>query len=166
LIALAQVAIKKAPPRPVSLRKVGRRRDQASRPLRRHNVLPPVPPVATQPLPGGGFDTLQRVGETRSQVHVSSKRLMTTTRSARIGAGSLCNALPSRRRGREAKTDQTWKSDPIGVALNAGMRDVLMIVGYRAISVQRGCDGGDRHLISAMRAREDKTRQVRWGNVP
>jgi hypothetical protein len=47
--------------------------DQAPRHLRRHNVLPPVPPVATQPLPSGGFGTPQPARETRSEVHVSSK---------------------------------------------------------------------------------------------
>jgi hypothetical protein len=64
------------------------RRDQSPGHLRRHNVLPPVPPVATQPLPSGGFGTPQPGRETRSAVHVSSKPSMMTTRSARIGAGS------------------------------------------------------------------------------
>jgi hypothetical protein len=45
------------------------------------------------------------------------------------------------------------------------MSDILEIVRRNAISVQRGCDGRDLHPMSAMRAGEKQTRQVRWGNV-
>ena len=45
------------------------------------------------------------------------------------------------------------------------MSDILKIVRRGAISVQRGCDGRDLHPMSAMRAGEKQTRQVRWGNV-
>jgi hypothetical protein len=49
--------------------------------------------------------------------------------------------------------------------LNAGMGDVLKIIRCGTISVQRGCDGCDRHPVSAMRAGKEETRQMRWGNV-
>jgi hypothetical protein len=45
------------------------------------------------------------------------------------------------------------------------MSDILEIVRRAAIGVQRGCDGRDLHPMSAMRAGEKQTRQVRWGNV-
>jgi hypothetical protein len=50
-------------------------------------------------------------------------------------------------------------------ALHAGMGDVLEIIRCCAIRIPRGCDGGDFHPVSAVRAREHETRQVRWGNV-
>src|SRR5271168_3875819 len=62
--------------------------DQVPRRLRRHNVLPPVPPVATHPLPGGGTGACQPARTGRSEVHVSSNPSATTTRTARIGTGS------------------------------------------------------------------------------
>ena len=47
-------------------------------------------------------------------------------------------------------------------ALNATRGDVLKIVGCGAASQPSGCDGRDRHPVSAVRGGEDETRQARW----
>jgi hypothetical protein len=39
-------------------------------------------------------------------------------------------------------------------ALHAGMGDILKIVRRGAIRIKRGCDGGDFHSVSAIRAGE------------
>ena len=57
------------------------------------------------------------------------------------------------------------RADQRRSASHAGMSDILEIVRRNAISVQRGCDGRDLQPMSAMRAGEKQTRQVRWGNV-
>jgi hypothetical protein len=61
--------------------------------------------------------------------------------------------------------EERSRADQRRAALNAGMSDVLKIVRSGAISVQRGRDGRDLHPMSAMRAGEEESRQVRWGNV-
>jgi hypothetical protein len=69
------------------------------------------------------------------------------------------------------------KSDPVGdgvgvagerasgagqcrSTLDAGMSDVLKFIRFGATVIPRGCDGRDRHPVSAIRAREEETRQV------
>jgi hypothetical protein len=61
--------------------------------------------------------------------------------------------------GRPSRTDQCR------AAVHAAMGDVLEIVRFGAVVISRGCDGRDRHPMSAMRAGEEKTRQVRWRNA-
>jgi hypothetical protein len=79
------------------------------------------------------------------------KRLFIFVRFFAAIAGSI-----ARRSGGAGK--QRSRADQRRAALHAGMGDVLKIVLRGAISVQRGCDGRNRHPVSAMRAGEEETR--------
>jgi hypothetical protein len=57
------------------------------------------------------------------------------------------------------------RADQRRAALNAGMSDILEIVRRVAISVARGCNCRNLHPMSAMRAGEEESRQLRRGNV-
>jgi hypothetical protein len=94
-----------------------------------------------------GDDTDQRPGAWSKGFHQPSRK------SDRLRDGV------SGAEGRPSRADQRRS------ASHAGMSDILKIVRRGAISVQRGCDGRDLHPMSAMRAGEKQTRQVRWGNV-
>ena len=50
------------------------------------------------------------------------------------------------------------RTDQRRATVHAAMGDVLEIVRFRAIVIPCGCDGRDRHPVSAMRAGEEETR--------
>jgi hypothetical protein len=73
-------------------------------------------------------------------------------------SGPVCDGV-SVVGGRPSRTDQRR------AAVHAAMGDVLEMVRFGAVVISRGGNGRHRHPVSAMRAGEEKTRQVRWRNA-
>jgi hypothetical protein len=69
------------------------------------------------------------------------------------------------RSGLEVAGERSPRADQRRAALHVGMGDILKIVRCGAIGIPRGRDGRDFHPVSAIRAGEHETRQVRWSNV-
>ena len=77
---------------------------------------------------------------------------LTARKSDSIGNGvGLAGELP-------------YRADERRAALHAAVRNILKIVRSDAIRVPRGCDGGDRHAVSAMLTGKQQARQKRGRN--
>jgi hypothetical protein len=96
------------------------------------------------------FDIGDIVGDWRSRARRSRGRCRALPWASCSGSLRPYARSISRRSGGAGK--QPSRADKRRAALHAGMGDVLKIVRFGAISVQCGCDGRNRHPVSAMRA--------------